>query len=392
MASIQARARADGSASYRVQYRIGGRLTSKSFASPKGATEFAAQVDRVGAEAALAVWKARQGNTAGAPLFREWAETYLDESSGYLTGIQQGTRDGYQQIVKNSLNPILGEIPVDAITKADVGRWISWQEGRPSLRREGQKVSAKTIRNYHALLSSILTGAMEAKHRPDNPARRARLSRGQKHEAVFLTPNEFAVLLHFVPAYYKPLVAFLVGSGMRWSEATALEKRDLNLDTSPPTARVTKAWKKTGEAGPPKSDKGRRTVALFPEMAEYIHSAGEGSELLFQGVQNHGRVWYGPFKTRVWDVAVEAANNEKRCKDAGLTPLGKRPTPHDCRHTHASWLIAAGTPLPYVQAQLGHEKITTTVDTYGHLLPEAHQQMASIMQKTMAGILPVLEA
>ena len=42
---------------------------------------------------------------------------------------------------------------------------------------------------------------------------------------------------------------------------------------------------------------------------------------------------------------------------------------HDLRHTHVAWLIAGGTPLPHIQARLGHESITTTIDTYGHLLP-----------------------
>lgn len=30
-----------------------------------------------------------------------------------------------------------------------------------------------------------------------------------------------------------------------------------------------------------------------------------------------------------------------------------------------------GRPLPYIQARLGHEDITTTVRVYGHLLPDA---------------------
>ncbi|MDX3849451.1 tyrosine-type recombinase/integrase [Streptomyces sp. AK02-01A] len=48
--------------------------------------------------------------------------------------------------------------------------------------------------------------------------------------------------------------------------------------------------------------------------------------------------------------------------------LTKRPRIYDLRHTHASWLIAGKVPLPVIQARLGHESITTTVDRYGHLL------------------------
>jgi integrase len=47
-------------------------------------------------------------------------------------------------------------------------------------------------------------------------------------------------------------------------------------------------------------------------------------------------------------------------------------TPHCLRHTFAVELIRRGTPLPYVQAQLGHASISMTVDTYGRWLPSAN--------------------
>lgn len=87
-------------------------------------------------------------------------------------------------------------------------------------------------------------------------------------------------------------------------------------------------------------------------------------------------------------MAVEAANGEGACEAAGLVPIGKRPNIRDLRHTRASWLIHACAPLPFVQARLGDEKITTTVDTYGHLLPDAHLQMTQIMAETMSNVVP----
>ncbi len=43
---------------------------------------------------------------------------------------------------------------------------------------------------------------------------------------------------------------------------------------------------------------------------------------------------------------------------------------HDLRHTHVSWLIAAGVPLPAIQRLLGHTSITTTIDRYEHLMSD----------------------
>ena len=42
---------------------------------------------------------------------------------------------------------------------------------------------------------------------------------------------------------------------------------------------------------------------------------------------------------------------------------------HDLRHTHASLLLQLGVPIKTISARLGHASVTTTLDTYAHLLP-----------------------
>jgi integrase len=60
------------------------------------------------------------------------------------------------------------------------------------------------------------------------------------------------------------------------------------------------------------------------------------------------------------------------CRDAveraGL-PEGTRF--HDLRHFYASTLIAANLHPKAIQARLGHATIAETMDTYGHLFPDA---------------------
>lgn len=41
---------------------------------------------------------------------------------------------------------------------------------------------------------------------------------------------------------------------------------------------------------------------------------------------------------------------------------------HDLRHTHAALLVAAGEHPKVIQQRLGHASISTTLDTYGHLM------------------------
>lgn len=58
---------------------------------------------------------------------------------------------------------------------------------------------------------------------------------------------------------------------------------------------------------------------------------------------------------------------------------------HDMRHTFATLLIAQGENIKFIQNQMGHASIQTTLDRYGHLLPESHNEVGSRLDK-MVGI------
>lgn len=386
MASVTPRANRDGSTSWRVQFRVDGKMLQETFPDHKGADDFGKLVDRVGGKEAREINDRRQTPDHALTL-REWTTLYLDPDSGVVTGIQPGTRATYRQIAESSFLPMLGEIPVDALNKRDIGQWVAWQEAQPSRRGrkepdpDGPRISAKTMHNYHALLSNILKVAVEEGMRPDNPAHRTRLSEGLSREGVFLSPNEFARLLKAIPEQYRPLVLFLVFTQTRWSEATAVTWGDIHLETDPPTIRINKAWKKNPGGSPvlsaPKSAKARRTIAVWPELLAALGEPGAPDELLFRGQMSGNQVWYSSFNARIWRPSVKKAN------------LGKSPNIHDLRHTGASWLIADNRPLPFIQQRLGHEDIRTTISVYGHLLPDAHTSMVSTLSGIMSSVLPI---
>ena len=368
-----------GEVKWRVQFRIDGKGKQETFEAEREASRFASAVDRVGGKVAREQLASRRNRVSNTPTLAEWMDKYLDPASGILTGIQPGTRNGYRSIAKNVIIPRLGGIPIDEITRDDVGAWVVWVESQPSGTRKGQPVAAKTVRNYHALLSNVFEAARDRRLITENPAHRTRVSEGVSREGVFLSVDEFTRILEQIPPYHRPLVMFLAGTGARWSEATALNGGDVERGATPVLVSLNKAWKKPGEAGGghvigvTKTKAGRRTLSLHPDLVDVLPQR-PSNELLFQGATGVGRVWYGPFRDKVWVPAVERAD------------IGKRPNLHDLRHTHASWLIAKGAPLPFIQRRLGHEKITTTIDLYGHLLPEAQTVVADIMQDLFSSI------
>ncbi|MFC4112284.1 tyrosine-type recombinase/integrase, partial [Nonomuraea zeae] len=64
---------------------------------------------------------------------------------------------------------------------------------------------------------------------------------------------------------------------------------------------------------------------------------------------------------------------------------------HDLRHTFASTALAEGVPISEVSRWLGHKSIITTVDLYGHLVPEATGRARDALDKAFKLALHVPE-
>lgn len=79
------------------------------------------------------------------------------------------------------------------------------------------------------------------------------------------------------------------------------------------------------------------------------------------------------FNREIWRPAISAAQ------------LPEDTTSHDLRHTFASTALAEGVPISEVSRWFGHKSITTTVDLYGHLVPEASGRARDALDKAFAG-------
>ena len=55
-----------------------------------------------------------------------------------------------------------------------------------------------------------------------------------------------------------------------------------------------------------------------------------------------------------------------------------RITLHECRHTFASLMIAAGVNAKALSTYMGHANISITLDRYGHLMPGNEGEAASL--------------
>lgn len=83
---------------------------------------------------------------------------------------------------------------------------------------------------------------------------------------------------------------------------------------------------------------------------------------------------------------VRRSNLERRWRQA-VTVAGIGQTRiHDLRHTFASHLAMAGTPLPVLSGLLGHASIEMTM-RYSHLCPDVTRQSVSALTYSAADLL-----
>lgn len=56
---------------------------------------------------------------------------------------------------------------------------------------------------------------------------------------------------------------------------------------------------------------------------------------------------------------------------------------HDLRHTSATLMLADNVHPKIVQQRLGHSKISTTLDTYSHVLPTMDEAAAGTFDRIL---------
>ncbi len=82
---------------------------------------------------------------------------------------------------------------------------------------------------------------------------------------------------------------------------------------------------------------------------------------------------------RLFDFSKHTIKNEliRGCEASGI----KKIRIHDLRHSHASLLIELGFSPLLIAERLGHERVETTLQTYSHLYPNKHSEVAEKLEE-----------
>ncbi len=248
----------------------------------------------------------------------------------------------------------------------------------------GSGLSASTVSNIFNPLQAFYRRAVDRDELTYNPSERIDLPSGaSKRPKRIASAEEAETLLAALPEGDRPVWATAFYAGLRRGEIQALRVCDIDLEAN--VVAVERGWDQVEGVIEPKSLAGRRTIPLLAILRRYLEgtlerSGRSGEDLVF------GRTTEEAFYAstidhrakRAWKQANARAVDAAEREGGGAEIL--RPiTLHECRHTFASLLIDAGANPKAIQQFMGHSKIQTTFDVYGHLLPGSHDEVRQRM-------------
>jgi integrase len=192
-----------------------------------------------------------------------------------------------------------------------------------------------------------------------------------------VTPAEAELLLAALATRDRVLWATALYAGLRRGELMGLRWCDVDLAHG--VLEVAQAWDpKEHCMVAPKSHAGNRRVPIAAALRAYLEPLS-----LTVTAETQGLV----FGTGVLPFSASPLYERahRAWRRVGLLPICL----HDCRHTFASLMIAAGVNAKALSTFMGHANISITLDRYGHLLPGAEDQAASLMDAYLQASRPV---
>ena len=306
-------------------------------------------------------------------------------------GLKQTTKSNYTYMYEHFVKEGLGEKRVQTLKKSDVRRFYN-----KLIDTDGIKMN--TLDNIHTVLHQVLKVAVEDEYIRTNPSegcmgdcKRAHgFEAPKQHSLTFPEQEEFLRYMKETPRFrhWYPLFAFLLGTGMRISEAVGIRWDDIHLEEDAPYIEVNhntvyysrEEGKCYFSISTPKTEAGVRIIPVMSsvkeallEEKEYQKEVDLHCEAVIDGYTNfvflnrYGNI-HNPQTVNRAIKRISRLHNEEEFEKAEKEhrePLLLPPfSCHNLRHTFASRLCESETNLKAIQEIMGHRDIATTMDVY----------------------------
>lgn len=242
----------------------------------------------------------------------------------------------------------------------------------------------QTTMDFHHQIKGAILDAVDEGLIDNDPTRKA-IIKGKtpaNKKIKFLHQNELQLVLKQLnlsqQLNWDWFILLIAKTGMRFSEALAITAGD--FDFAHQTLSVSKTWdyKNNGGFLPTKNRSSIRkiqldwqTVMQFSGLIKNLNSESE-TPIFISLMKTGDKVYNSTVNYRI----------ARHCKKAGVSVI----TVHGLRHTHASLLLFAGVSIASVARRLGHSSMTTTQQTYLHIIQELENKDTDIVMRHLASL------
>ena len=296
--------------------------------------------------------------------FQNLYEIYMEDMAARL---KQSTLLTKKTVLQTHILPFFGSKPINEIKASDVRRWQAKLMSSPN------NYSQTYLKKINTELNSIINYAKRFYDLNTNPCGKAgTIGKAKAEEMDYWTYDEYIAFREGVKDKPLSYICFevLYWTGMREGELLALSPADIDLDNK--IISINRTYQRIGGKDvftSPKTRKSKRKIPipdfLCQELSDYIQSR-----------------YMLDADERLFPVTKSYLSHEmiRGCKNTGV----KKIRIHDIRHSHASLLINQGCDALMLADRLGHEKVSTTLNTYSHLFPHKQQELVHSLESLQA--------
>ena len=296
--------------------------------------------------------------------FQNLYEIYMEDMAARL---KQSTLLTKKAVLQTHILPFFGNKPINEIKASDVRRWQAKLMSSPN------NYSQTYLKKINTELNCIINYAKRFYDLNTNPCGKAgTIGKAKAEEMDYWTYYEYIAFREGVKDKPLSYICFevLYWTGMREGELLALSPTDIDFDNK--LISINRTYQRIGGKDvftSPKTRKSKRKIPipdfLCQELSDYIQSR-----------------YMLDADERLFPVTKSYLSHEmiRGCKNTGV----KKIRIHDIRHSHASLLINQGCDALVLADWLGHEKVSTTLNTYSHLFPHKQQELVNNLEQLAA--------
>lgn len=328
------------------------------------------------------------------------AQYLADWVASVKASVSPSTYVAYESVCRLHLIPALGDIQLTKLAPHHVEKLK--QQLLAQVRKKGrgikkvvagalpsppQHLSAATVYHVLLILRVALTRAVKLDLTPRNVALLVSLPKAERPEIQPFDPEEAQRFLEAAKSHRLGcLFSAALGLGMRKGEALGLRWEDIDLERATVSIRGTLQRIKIGSDSQllrkePKRAS-RRTLNLPSVVLSelVLHRQRQEQERIVAGSgwQNTQLV----FTTRR-GTPVEPGSLQDAFAEILTAAKLRRVRIHDLRHTAATLLLVRGVHPRTVMELLGHTRVSTTLDTYSHVVPALRKEAAEEMDRAL---------